>query len=535
MTYPNSPRSNGRLGTTLQPSRLAPRNALALNSLSDDDNDEADSHRAADGQDELVHELSGADFTGAQRKQKQKTLVIPLIKQNHWRNGTGGGEEPDLVSETPSNPSPNPKAATQPASISQVETQRGELQDTQPLLGKGWGLQVMKKRAVEAVAPAVPPTAAHEQTATTEVVSASQPQTVEEEAVAAVLRDAMDDASAGHSAVDYLPLIAQNVVPGLAELTDPVDKYRHDVSQRPDELAMDDYNRVPIEEFGAALLRGMGWENGRPVGKNPKGLTEPISLKSRPHLLGLGATPAPVLEPKIKKYIKPGEKRAADPLAEAPSRSGSTTDSPRISRRGSPYSRPDPPKTSNFKVGDRVSILAGRHKGSSGAISEIKARDSGTVIKVTLADGEVGRVWPQDLAPATSLSDRSVSSSSQSASWLRPNIRVRVVSKSLSRGAYYNQKGVIQDVFTAGECVLRLDSGELIEGVKTRHLQTVLPSRLDTHVCIVDCRDVPQFVGQLGTLIERNDANDTATVRMEHTLEYRNFSFDEIAEHVESH
>ncbi|KAJ3172593.1 hypothetical protein HDU88_005922 [Geranomyces variabilis] len=512
---------------------MTSRNALALHSQSDDDDDHDDhGHRTADGRDELVHELSGADFTGARKKEKQKTFVIPLIKKNQWRNSAGGApDESDRAPETRASPALAVLPAAQPALPAGSASHSVELPDPQPAAGKGWGLQVMKKHTPEAAPPEASTMDAMDTTTTSENIAA--PQTVEEEAAAAVLREAMDDGSATHNAVSYLPLIAQNVVPGLAELTDPVDKYRHDVAQRPDELAMDDYTRVPIEEFGTALLRGMGWENGRPVGKNPKGLTEPISLKSRPHLLGLGATPAPVLEPKIKKYIKPGEKRAVDPLAEAPSRPGSTSDSPRISRRGSPYSRPEPSKASAFRVGDRVSILAGRHKGSTGAISEIKARDSGTVIKVALADGEVGRVWPQDLAPATTSADRVASS--QSASWLRPNIRVRVVSKSLARGAHYNKKGVIQDVFTAGECVLRLDSGDIVEGVKTRHLQTVLPSRLDTHVCIVDCREIPHFVGQLGTLIERNDANDTATVRMETTLEYRNFSFDEIAEHVESH
>ncbi|KAJ3177266.1 hypothetical protein HDU87_004517 [Geranomyces variabilis] len=396
---------------------MTSRNALALHSQSDDDDDDhGHGHRTADGRDELVHELSGADFTGARKKEQQKTLVIPLIKKNHWRNTPeGAADEADRASETRA--SSAPQAPTPPGGASHPV----DLPDPQPAAGKGWGLQVMKKRAPEVATPELSTIEAMDTVTTTENIAA--PQTVEEEAAAAVLREAMDDGSSAHNAVSYLPLIAQNVVPGLAELTDPVHKYRHDVAQRPDELAMDDYTRVPIEEFGTALLRGMGWENGRPVGKNPRGLTEPISLKSRPHLLGLGATPAPVLEPKIKKFIKPGEKRAVDPLAEAPSRPGSTTDSPRISRRGSPYSRPEPSKASAFRVGDRVSILAGRHKGSTGAISEIKARDSGTVIKVALADGEVGRVWPQDLAPATSSSADRVASS-QSASWLRPNIRV---------------------------------------------------------------------------------------------------------------
>lgn len=48
---------------------------------------------------------------------------------------------------------------------------------------------------------------------------------------------------------------------------------------------------VPIEEFGAALLRGMGWKDGAPIGRNAKGIASPIEFIRRPKNLGLGATP----------------------------------------------------------------------------------------------------------------------------------------------------------------------------------------------------------------------------------------------------
>jgi hypothetical protein len=35
--------------------------------------------------------------------------------------------------------------------------------------------------------------------------------------------------------------------------------------------SLDDYERVPIDAFGAALLRGMGWKEGNMVGKNQSG------------------------------------------------------------------------------------------------------------------------------------------------------------------------------------------------------------------------------------------------------------------------
>lgn len=33
---------------------------------------------------------------------------------------------------------------------------------------------------------------------------------------------------------------------------------------------LEDYENVPIESFGTAMLRGMGWKSGEGIGKNPK-------------------------------------------------------------------------------------------------------------------------------------------------------------------------------------------------------------------------------------------------------------------------
>jgi hypothetical protein len=59
------------------------------------------------------------------------------------------------------------------------------------------------------------------------------------------------------------------------------DAYRKAIREAPDVSTLEDYERVPIEEFGAALLRGMGWK-----GEKREGLKD---VKRRQNLLGLGA------------------------------------------------------------------------------------------------------------------------------------------------------------------------------------------------------------------------------------------------------
>ncbi|KAF5609191.1 pre-mRNA-splicing factor SPP2 [Fusarium pseudoanthophilum] len=59
------------------------------------------------------------------------------------------------------------------------------------------------------------------------------------------------------------------------------DAHRHDI-QGAGETTLDDYEAMPVEEFGAALLRGMGWD-----GKTGDKVKE---VKRRPNRLGLGGT-----------------------------------------------------------------------------------------------------------------------------------------------------------------------------------------------------------------------------------------------------
>lgn len=70
------------------------------------------------------------------------------------------------------------------------------------------------------------------------------------------------------------------------------DVFNDDIASAPPMPSMDDYARVPVEQFGAALLRGMGWKDGEGVGsqrgiKLKKESAKPPAKRS--NLLGIGA------------------------------------------------------------------------------------------------------------------------------------------------------------------------------------------------------------------------------------------------------
>ncbi|KAL4755286.1 DExH-box splicing factor binding site-domain-containing protein [Aspergillus terricola var. indicus] len=71
--------------------------------------------------------------------------------------------------------------------------------------------------------------------------------------------------------------------------------FRADIAARPESATLEQYNAIPVEEFGAALLRGMGWKEGQAVGKGKYGSAVPGRASTphiparRPGFLGIGA------------------------------------------------------------------------------------------------------------------------------------------------------------------------------------------------------------------------------------------------------
>jgi hypothetical protein len=76
------------------------------------------------------------------------------------------------------------------------------------------------------------------------------------------------------------------VVPALTE----EDVFQNDVTEAPDMATLEDYARVPVEQFGAAMLRGMGWKDGDGIGLNKGKKQDKATIpERRPALLGIGA------------------------------------------------------------------------------------------------------------------------------------------------------------------------------------------------------------------------------------------------------
>lgn len=339
--------------------------------------------------------------------------------------------------------------------------------------------------------------------------------------------------------------------------------FKEDLQDLPEQASLDDYATMPIEDFGAAMLRGMGWEEGKPVGRNSKGLVAAVEFVPRGGRLGLGAN-APVKEEIKKKYIKPGESRerpAEMVLAEGPegkSRNVKSLDEKLVKR-----------EVPGAREGKTMCVVEGRHRGLLGRVvklvkqegrserAQLELASSGEVVTIrcsVLADLGTREA---DTAQGRGRTERSrddgdgvgqkrhrseqrggdgvgemkqqrkerKTEKEEPRAWLYSNIRVRIVSKSFQGGRLYLKKAVVADVLSPRECVLELEGGEVLSNVSQRVLETALPKRGERVMILQG-----PFRGQRGKMLDKK--GEAASVQLNEDFSLHNFTLDAIAEYT---
>mmetsp|Transcript_4417 Transcript_4417/g.6589 ORF Transcript_4417/g.6589 Transcript_4417/m.6589 type:complete len:415 (+) Transcript_4417:138-1382(+) len=344
------------------------------------------------------------------------------------------------------------------------------------------------------------------------------------------------------------PMLIRNMVPGINDLKDEKLKFKRDLEMRPKEHE-GQFDKVEIEDFGRAMLRGMGWKDE----KKEKDKVKATILMPRPQMLGLGALPKPAANASDAK--KKGH-------------------------------------SNNWLCNQAVvKINSGKHQGEFAVVKQADSVPGLNNIIIQLdpgADGAVMNVLPEIIIqrnmvelvnhlklaenhPGRVLLDRAIAqdrpvesekkrgsvegkkrerSGSRDESlnlekkkkkkkkekhrpepcWLVPGIRVRVVSRSLAKGRYYSQKGVVTDVLDPVKCTCEVAVGEgqsrkILGEVYQDELDTALPRR-GGKVLVVSGR----YKGEYGKLIDRDSARDRATVQFFSDMKVHKFSFVDVAE-----
>ncbi|KAI9359336.1 DExH-box splicing factor binding site-domain-containing protein [Zopfochytrium polystomum] len=325
------------------------------------------------------------------KKPEAPSYVIPLIRTNNWRDAPFV-LPPVLqpVTQQPP-PPPYPSAHTTDSPQSSVQgkneaaghgSKEGACQPK-----KKWGLNVMAKK----------PTPTTPQPVEVPPDLAVPAKSLEEEAIEAIMMEANGHTTATVAAV---PILQQNAVPGIAEITDAKEKYMHDYNLRPEDTGAEDYETIPIEAFGDAMMRGMGWTG-------ESGNDAPPMPKPRPNLLGLGAKPLPPKPSKKDRRLVDDTKShssrrgsPADSAAASPSRQGESSSSSSRMRASSPRKSDNGAGRSGrmLREGAQVKIRKDcPHRGKTGIVLSIREKKDGIALKVEVTSKEIVRCWDDEV------------------------------------------------------------------------------------------------------------------------------------------
>lgn len=189
----------------------------------------------------------GGAVEASGKKEKEQLRVIPVPPNRDWR---AAARRKHLAK------APHQQAQNETVDEKQMEEPKYQ-----------YGLTIMKKDeaqedgAAEAEAP--------------EPMEVEQDNLTEQERLE---KKALDALITGKSTDNDL------VIPVQTE----EEAFRNDLENAPEAPTLEAYEATPIEGFGAALLRGMGWKDGEGIGKNGIAV-KPKEIKRRPALLGIGA------------------------------------------------------------------------------------------------------------------------------------------------------------------------------------------------------------------------------------------------------
>ena len=362
---------------------------------------------------------------------------------------------------------------------------------------------------------------------------------------------------------------------GGADVTSstPLNELKQDLSLRASDLRSDSeaYSKVPISEFGAAMLRGMGWK-GESNDKREKDKNSDV--KPRHHRLGLGATKKPQIDainihsskrhwakkPGSAAYLRTqeveAEEKAWKAKVEEASRKQQTIQDGSIVRLRNSHG--------DIVVGSRRAIVI-KCNGVPGLNrvmirfeddnqDEIVKKSDIELVSQSEINSDTFRKQPKVNSSTDIISsrvdkhnsskddershkrrrsqsrdrgfrkERKEGRSDDRRSWLLPKIRVRVITKKACSGRHYKQKGIILDIIRRDIAVVQMADGEVFES-KESWLETALPKAGGNVVVLTG-----DHKHEKGKLLERQSSKGRAIVQLFDDMQVIKVSLDDIAE-----
>lgn len=269
-------------------SRSLPRRPHQLGH-GDDSSDEED--RAPVHEEVFGFDTAGGVLTadGQALSDAKKPLVIPVTSKNNWRDRPGVN-----VKKSKKNLLPAEVQALREAERNGQVPGGGAVETEGPSMA--YGLSFAQKGAVQDQVAAVDEDEPMADAKPVQSAEETKPLTEDQIAMQALMRDVNGEVERRTDLVIESSKARDEEQEALGRY-DETSSFRTDVASRPEPATLDQYNAIPVEEFGAALLRGMGWKDGQAIGRGNYGSSaaaadranKPRVAERRPGFLGIGA------------------------------------------------------------------------------------------------------------------------------------------------------------------------------------------------------------------------------------------------------
>ncbi|XP_040487652.1 G-patch domain and KOW motifs-containing protein [Ursus maritimus] len=319
-----------------------------------------------------------------------------------------------------------------------------------------------------------------------------------------------------------------------------------------------DYEAVPVEAYGLAMLRGMGWKPGEGIGRTFNQVVKPRVNSLRPKGLGLGANLN-----EVQALVSAGPHHLPKPDEEQEK------------------DKEDQPQ--GLVPGGAVMVLSGPHRGLYGKIEGLDPDNVRAMVRLAVGNrmvtvseyclrpvsqqefdknslglSQMNKTSPgqqngtasswkalrdQDLPGRREDSERkrkhlpyrqgepaakNEKAGPRSQHWLHRDLRVRFVDKQHKGGQYYNTKMTIEDVLSPDTCVCRTDEGRILEGVKEGMLETLVPKVEGNRVMVV----LGPQAGRVGRLLGRDRERSRALVQLRRENQLVELHYDAVCQYL---
>ena len=306
-----------------------------------------------------------------------------------------------------------------------------------------------------------------------------------------------------------------------------------DVEAKPEASKLEDYDKIPVEGFGMAMLRGMNFKPDEGIGGFRKAKIDCIEPVMRPKGLGLGATRAPT---NSNSENKNGESDKKEKLV--------------------------------LKKGAFVQITSGTNKGKYAEVDGLDEQNARVIVRIKKSDSisvseniiqlvskrdyEKGKnvlnqadydlhaekqkkrekEWENDKKRDRQIfdidekdQDSKISKKSSKIlkiTWIREGLKVRIIDQD---SKYYKEKVLVTNV-NENKIECRTDSKKYVD-IKAKYLETVIPKESGAYVMIVE----GQFRGKIAEMLRKNNDKSKATVRILNDEELvLDLSYDDICQ-----